>query len=125
MNKSIFYFYHKFLLKKKKIFQLNFIDYNQLCGNVRSWKRIIDSTGKKKDFGICEFEGFEVLFRALRVIGGEANKELGKDENAGTIELPRDDEDVTMQHITVNYIIIIIFIINIILFIVNLYPYIF
>jgi len=72
----------------------------KLCGNVRSWKRIIDSTGKKKDFGICEFEGFEVLFRALRVIGGEANKELGKDENAGTIELPKDDENVTMQHIT-------------------------
>jgi len=52
------------------------------------------------NFGICEFEGFEVLFRALRVIGGEANKELGKDENAGTLELPTNDENVTMQHIT-------------------------
>jgi RNA recognition motif-containing protein len=71
----------------------------KLCGNIRSWKRVIDSSGKKKNFGICEFEGFEVLFRALRVLGGEANKELGKDENAGTLELPCDDDQVTMQHI--------------------------
>ncbi|OUM69691.1 hypothetical protein PIROE2DRAFT_2322 [Piromyces sp. E2] len=74
----------------------------KVCGNIRSWKRVIDSNGHKKNFGICEFEGFEVLFRALRVIGGEANKELGKDENAGSLELPSDDENVTMQHISVN-----------------------
>jgi len=43
-----------------------------------------------------------VLFRALRVLGGEANKELGKDENAGTLELPCDDDQVTMQHILVS-----------------------
>ncbi|ORX58539.1 hypothetical protein BCR36DRAFT_580151 [Piromyces finnis] len=71
----------------------------KVCGNVRSWKRVIDSTGQKKNFGICEFEGFEVLFRALRVIGGEANKELGKEES-GCIELPTDDENVTMQHVS-------------------------
>jgi len=72
----------------------------KVCGNIRSWKRIVDSQGKKRNFGICEFEGFEVLFRALRVIGGEANKELGKDENAGSLELPCDDDNVTMKHIS-------------------------
>lgn len=69
------------------------------CGNIRSWKRVINSSGEKKNYGICEFEGFDVLLRALRVIGGEANKDLGKDENAGTIELPTQDEKNPMQHI--------------------------
>jgi len=71
----------------------------KVCGNIRSWKRVLDSKGKPKDFGLCDFEGFEVLYRALRVIGGEANKELGKEEN-GPLQLPCNDENVTMKHIT-------------------------
>ncbi|XP_076918751.1 RNA-binding motif protein 25-like isoform X1 [Bidens hawaiensis] len=41
----------------------------QLCGPVKSWKRVPDpTTGALKGFGFCEFESVEGVLRALRLL---------------------------------------------------------
>ncbi|XP_019171232.1 PREDICTED: RNA-binding protein 25 isoform X2 [Ipomoea nil] len=41
----------------------------QLCGPVKSWKRVQDPTnGTLKGFGLCEFESAEGVLRALRLL---------------------------------------------------------
>nr|XP_043612566.1 RNA-binding protein 25 [Erigeron canadensis] len=41
----------------------------QLCGPVKSWKRVPDpTTGALKGFGFCEFESVEGVLRALRIL---------------------------------------------------------
>ena len=38
------------------------------CGNVTSWKRMSDSTGKLNSFGICEYLTVESLLKSLRLL---------------------------------------------------------
>ena len=38
------------------------------CGTVTSWKRLKDSNGKPKSFGLCEYETVEGMLKSLRLL---------------------------------------------------------
>eukprot|EP00746_Dinoflagellata_sp_MGD_P159165 gnl/MRDRNA2_/MRDRNA2_86639_c0_seq2.p1 gnl/MRDRNA2_/MRDRNA2_86639_c0~~gnl/MRDRNA2_/MRDRNA2_86639_c0_seq2.p1 ORF type:complete len:485 (+),score=27.31 gnl/MRDRNA2_/MRDRNA2_86639_c0_seq2:52-1506(+) len=43
----------------------------QICGDVKSWKAIIDpETKKRKDFGYVDFESIDAVLKALRFLNG-------------------------------------------------------
>ncbi|PVU95326.1 hypothetical protein BB561_001902 [Smittium simulii] len=51
----------------------------QTCGEIKSWKRLRDPSGKPKGFGFCEFTSLEATWRVLKI--------LTKGENQG-LEIP-------------------------------------
>ncbi|KAJ3018482.1 hypothetical protein HKX48_002858 [Thoreauomyces humboldtii] len=50
----------------------------QVCGSVRSWRRMQDAEGKPKSFGFCVYEQPESVSRALRILNGEGDGELSE-----------------------------------------------
>lgn len=40
----------------------------KLCGPVKNWKRVQDTDGTPRAFGLCEFESVEGVLRALRLL---------------------------------------------------------
>ncbi|OMH83752.1 RNA-binding protein 25 [Zancudomyces culisetae] len=57
------------------------------CGELKSWKRMVDANGTPKGFGFCEYTSLNNTLRALRVLAGG----IGSDSPKILLTSPQDD----------------------------------